>query len=60
MAVALLGVASGAALREVTESNPTAAWPPGAMVSTLGDLRTWAEPLATGRLLKPATLAVFS
>jgi len=25
MAVALLGVASGAALREVTENNPTAA-----------------------------------
>ncbi|MFE0463663.1 serine hydrolase domain-containing protein [Kitasatospora sp. NPDC058965] len=38
-----------------TDWNPSWAWAAGAMVSDLGDLRRWAEILATGRLLSPET-----
>jgi D-alanyl-D-alanine carboxypeptidase len=42
----------------LTEVNTTAnmswGWTAGAMISTLGDLHTWAQAVATGRLLSPA------
>ena len=34
--------------------NPSAVWADGAVISTLGDLDTWAEALATGQLLSQA------
>lgn len=43
----------GEPLRDVTISNPDVAWTAGAMISTLGDLKTWAGALATGTLLSP-------
>ena len=45
-------------LRDVTASNPAFAGGAGAMISTLGDLRVWAQALATGSLLDPATQAM--
>jgi D-alanyl-D-alanine carboxypeptidase len=40
----------------VTENwDPTWAWAAGAMISTLGDMRLWAEELAAGTLLSPQT-----
>jgi D-alanyl-D-alanine carboxypeptidase len=44
-------------LRDVTFSNPNIAGGAGAIISTLGDLKLWAEALATGALLSPATQA---
>jgi len=38
-----------------TDWNPSWAWAAGGMISTLDDLRVWAEALADGRLLKPET-----
>lgn len=43
----------GDPLREVTRSNPAVPAAAGAMISTVGDLKTWAEALATGVLLSP-------
>ncbi|MFE2548484.1 serine hydrolase domain-containing protein [Streptomyces sp. NPDC059355] len=37
--------------------NPSWGWAAGAMISDLGDLKTWAKVVATGTLLKPATQA---
>jgi D-alanyl-D-alanine carboxypeptidase len=48
---------SSPALRDVTLSNPDGAGGAGAMISTLGDLKTWAKALATGTLLTPDTQA---
>ncbi|MFD3806193.1 serine hydrolase domain-containing protein [Streptomyces sp. NPDC058619] len=42
---------------DTTDWNPSWAWAAGAMISDLADLRVWAESLATGRLLTPATQA---
>lgn len=36
-----------------TDWNPSWAWAAGAMISTLDDMRVWAEALATGTLLSP-------
>jgi D-alanyl-D-alanine carboxypeptidase len=45
----------GGALREVnTTANMSWGWTAGAMVSTLADLHTWAQALATGALIRPA------
>jgi D-alanyl-D-alanine carboxypeptidase len=44
-------------VRDVTRSNPAVSWTAGAMFSTLDDLKIWAEAVATGRLLQPATQA---
>ncbi|MEU7824389.1 serine hydrolase domain-containing protein [Catellatospora sp. NPDC049133] len=41
----------GAAMRDVTESNPGYAGAAGAMVSNLHDLRIWAAELANGALI---------
>jgi D-alanyl-D-alanine carboxypeptidase len=43
--------------RDVTATNPAFAAGAGAMISTLGDLKVWAQALATGSLLAPATHA---
>jgi D-alanyl-D-alanine carboxypeptidase len=43
----------GGPLRDVTRSNPSVPWAAGAMISTLADLKIWAEALATGALLTP-------
>lgn len=43
----------GDPLRDVTRSNPDVPWTAGAIISTLADLRTWAEALAGGTLLSP-------
>ena len=48
---------AGAPLRDVTRSNPDVAWAAGAMISTLRDIRIWAEALAAGSLLSPALQA---
>lgn len=40
-----------------TDWDPSWAWAAGAMISTLPDMRAWAEALATGTLLSPATQA---
>ncbi|MFC9324156.1 serine hydrolase domain-containing protein [Kitasatospora sp. NPDC057015] len=40
-----------------TDWNPSWAWTAGAMISDLGDLRRWAEVVATGTLLRPETQA---
>jgi D-alanyl-D-alanine carboxypeptidase len=37
-----------------TMMNPSWFWTAGAMISTLDDLHTWAQALATGALLRPA------
>ena len=48
----------GDPLIDVTRSNPNFPWTAGAMISTLADLRTWVEALATGSMLLSAeTLA---
>ena len=39
----------------VTDWNPSEAWTAGWMISTLHDLKIWAQALATGRLLSAAT-----
>jgi D-alanyl-D-alanine carboxypeptidase len=44
---------AGAPVRDVTRSNPAVAWASGAMISTIGDLRLWAEALVAGSLLTP-------
>jgi D-alanyl-D-alanine carboxypeptidase len=43
--------------KEVTSTdwNPTWGWAAGAMISTLDDMHTWADALATGALLTPET-----
>jgi D-alanyl-D-alanine carboxypeptidase len=38
-----------------TDWNPTWGWAAGAMISTLDDMHTWADALATGGLLTPET-----
>jgi D-alanyl-D-alanine carboxypeptidase len=43
----------GDPLRDVTRSNPAVAAAAGAMISTVADLKVWAEALATGALLSP-------
>ncbi len=43
--------APGDPLVDVTRSNPAVPWASGAMISTLADLRTWAEALALGTLV---------
>ena len=48
----------GDQLIDVTRSNPSFPWTAGAMISTLGDMRTWVEALAKGSdLLSAQTLA---
>ncbi|MFD7325955.1 serine hydrolase domain-containing protein [Streptomyces sp. NPDC059875] len=42
---------------DATDWNPSWGWAAGAMISQLGDLRTWARVLATGTLLTPETQA---
>ncbi|MCX5195907.1 beta-lactamase family protein [Streptomyces sp. NBC_00249] len=42
---------------DATGWNPSWGWAAGAMISDLGDLRSWAKTLATGTLLTPATQA---
>jgi D-alanyl-D-alanine carboxypeptidase len=51
------GYSQNAENQEVVTSNwdPTWAWAAGAMISTLDDMRLWAEELAAGTLLKPET-----
>jgi D-alanyl-D-alanine carboxypeptidase len=45
----------GGPLTEVnTTANMSWAWTAGNMISTLGDLHTWAQAVGTGRLLSPA------
>jgi D-alanyl-D-alanine carboxypeptidase len=44
-----------AGVRDVTAVNPAVPGAAGAMISTLGDLETWARVLATGTLLTPET-----
>jgi D-alanyl-D-alanine carboxypeptidase len=45
----------GGRLTEVnTTANMSWGWTAGAMISTLADLHTWAQALATGRVLSPA------
>jgi D-alanyl-D-alanine carboxypeptidase len=46
-----------AELRDVTLSNPDVPWTSGAMISTLADLRIWAQELAMGTLLSPSSQA---
>jgi D-alanyl-D-alanine carboxypeptidase len=47
--------AEGGPLMEVnTTMNPSWGWTAGAMISTLADLHTWAQALATGALIRPA------
>ncbi|MEU8527716.1 serine hydrolase domain-containing protein [Streptomyces sp. NPDC048629] len=45
------------ATEDATDWNPSWAWAAGAMISNLHDLRSWAETLATGKLLSPETQA---
>ncbi len=45
----------GDPLIDVTRSNPSFPWTSGAMISTLADVRTWVEALATGSTLLSAT-----
>ncbi|MGW4893318.1 serine hydrolase domain-containing protein [Kitasatospora sp. NPDC004240] len=45
------------ATADATDWNPSWGWAAGAMISDLHDLRHWAEDLATGTLLSPATQA---
>ena len=40
-------------LTDVTRQNTSYWWTAGAMVSDLGDLHTWVQALATGKLLSP-------
>lgn len=40
-----------------TDFNPSWGWAAGAMTSTLDDLQTWADAVATGTLLEPETQA---
>src|ERR671937_2229508 len=47
--------AEGGPLMEVnTTANMSWGWTAGAMISTLADLHTWAQALATGALIRPA------
>jgi D-alanyl-D-alanine carboxypeptidase len=48
---------AGVPLRDVTRSTPDVPWAAGAMISTMGDLRTWADALVAGTLLSPAMQA---
>jgi D-alanyl-D-alanine carboxypeptidase len=41
-------------ITDVTAMDPSWAWTAGAMISTLGDMHTWAQALASGALLHPA------
>jgi D-alanyl-D-alanine carboxypeptidase len=52
-----LGEQPGEPLRDVTRSTPAVAAAAGAMISTVADLKTWADALATGTLLSPALQA---
>jgi len=48
----------GDPLVDVTRSNPSFPWTSGAMISTLADMHTWVEALATGStLLSAGTLS---
>ncbi|WP_259464724.1 serine hydrolase [Streptomyces sp. TLI_171] len=42
---------------DATDFNPSWGWAAGAMISDLDDMRSWAESVATGRLLSPQTQA---
>ncbi|MFG2875030.1 serine hydrolase domain-containing protein [Streptomyces sp. NPDC048337] len=42
---------------DAADWNPSWGWAAGAMISDLGDLKSWAKTLATGTLLTPATQA---
>ncbi|MFD9030222.1 serine hydrolase domain-containing protein [Streptomyces sp. NPDC059567] len=44
-------------IEDSTNWDPSWGWAAGAMISQLGDLRTWARILATGTLLTPETQA---
>ncbi|KIF02080.1 beta-lactamase [Streptomyces sp. RSD-27] len=44
-------------VEESTDWNPSWGWAAGAMISDLADMRSWAQTLATGTLLTPATQA---
>ncbi|MEV0415958.1 serine hydrolase domain-containing protein [Streptomyces sp. NPDC050448] len=44
-------------VEDAADWNPSWGWAAGAMISDLGDMKTWARVLATGTLLKPATQA---
>ena len=47
--------AEGGPLAEInTTANMSWGWTAGAMISTLADLHTWAQALATGALIRPA------
>jgi D-alanyl-D-alanine carboxypeptidase len=52
-----LGEQPGEPLRDVTRSTPAVPAAAGAMISTVADLKTWADALATGTLLSPALQA---
>jgi len=45
----------GGALEDFTETDPSAPWAGGAMISNLYDLKVWAKALAEGSLLSEAT-----
>jgi D-alanyl-D-alanine carboxypeptidase len=45
--------APGDPLVDVTRSNPAVPWASGAMISTVADMRIWADALAAGSLLSP-------
>jgi D-alanyl-D-alanine carboxypeptidase len=47
----------GDPLRDVTRSTPAVPAAAGAIISTVADLKTWAEALATGALLGPSLQA---
>jgi D-alanyl-D-alanine carboxypeptidase len=47
------GTGPGSGYKDYTFLNPQVPWTGGAMVSTLGDLRTWAQALGSGSLLTP-------
>jgi D-alanyl-D-alanine carboxypeptidase len=52
-----LVVPQGAPERDVTALDPAVAGPAGAMISTVDDLRVWADALASGTLLTTVTHA---
>ncbi len=46
---------SSGELKDTTNLNPTPGGAAGAMISNISDLKTWAEAVCTGKLLKPKT-----
>ena len=49
--------AAGGKITNATDWNSSWAWAAGAMISTLEDMRSWSQTLATGTILTPATQA---